>query len=132
MCTIFPANTLRTGWIDFWILDSNRNFNSQSRFVMQQPLKVDLTNCDKEPIHIPGQIQSHGFLIAPDPDSLRITKLSANIVIIRHQNLSIIIRDWPANSLDNCFQLPWSSRVMNCLKKKPTRTFKTRSNYLNS
>lgn len=25
---------------------------------------VDLTNCDREPIHIPGKIQSHGFLIA--------------------------------------------------------------------
>ncbi len=28
--------------------------------------KTDLTNCDIEPIHIPGQIQSHGFLIAID------------------------------------------------------------------
>jgi len=29
---------------------------------------VDLTNCDREPIHIPGKIQSHGFLIAIDAD----------------------------------------------------------------
>lgn len=29
-------------------------------------LHVDLTNCDLEPIHIPGQIQSHGFLIVVD------------------------------------------------------------------
>ena len=28
--------------------------------------KIDLTNCDKEPIHIPGKIQSNGFLIAAD------------------------------------------------------------------
>ena len=28
--------------------------------------QVDLTNCDIEPIHIPGQIQSHGFLIVID------------------------------------------------------------------
>lgn len=27
---------------------------------------VDLTNCNREPIHIPGQIQSHGFLIVVD------------------------------------------------------------------
>jgi chemotaxis family two-component system sensor kinase Cph1 len=27
---------------------------------------TDLSNCDTEPIHIPGQIQSHGFLIAVD------------------------------------------------------------------
>ncbi|OKS84662.1 ATP-binding protein [Mucilaginibacter polytrichastri] len=28
--------------------------------------EVDLNNCDREPIHIPGQIQSHGFLIVID------------------------------------------------------------------
>lgn len=28
--------------------------------------KVDLTNCDREPIHIPGKVQSHGFLVAFD------------------------------------------------------------------
>lgn len=28
--------------------------------------QVDLSNCDREPIHIPGQIQSHGFLIVVD------------------------------------------------------------------
>ena len=28
--------------------------------------QVDLTNCDKEPIHIPGYIQPHGCLIAFD------------------------------------------------------------------
>lgn len=28
--------------------------------------KVDLSNCDLEPIHIPGQIQSHGFLVVLD------------------------------------------------------------------
>lgn len=27
---------------------------------------INLSNCDEEPIHIPGQIQSHGFLIAID------------------------------------------------------------------
>ncbi|MCJ8209257.1 ATP-binding protein [Mucilaginibacter sp. RS28] len=28
----------------------------------------DLTNCDREPIHIPGKVQGHGFLIAIDAD----------------------------------------------------------------
>lgn len=27
---------------------------------------TDLSNCDREPIHIPGQVQSHGFLVAID------------------------------------------------------------------
>jgi light-regulated signal transduction histidine kinase (bacteriophytochrome)/CheY-like chemotaxis protein len=39
---------------------------------------VDLTNCDREPIHIPGAIQSFGFLIAVSPDWL-IGRLSTNI-----------------------------------------------------
>lgn len=33
-------------------------------------LEVDLTNCDREPIHIPGQIQSHGFLIVVDQECI--------------------------------------------------------------
>lgn len=40
---------------------------------------VDLNNCDKEPIHIPGRIQSHGFLLAADAQSLIITYISENI-----------------------------------------------------
>ena len=28
--------------------------------------KIDVTNCDLELIHIPGQIQAHGFLIVLD------------------------------------------------------------------
>ena len=30
---------------------------------------IDLTNCDKEPIHIPGSIQPHGSMIVVDPKS---------------------------------------------------------------
>nr|WP_075292332.1 HWE histidine kinase domain-containing protein [Pararhizobium arenae] len=33
---------------------------------MTQPYKVDLTNCDQEPIHIPGSIQPYGALLAFD------------------------------------------------------------------
>lgn len=29
---------------------------------------VDLTNCDREAIHIPGSVQAHGFLLAVDDD----------------------------------------------------------------
>lgn len=31
-------------------------------------MNIDLTNCDTEPIHIPGKIQSHGFLIVIDQE----------------------------------------------------------------
>ncbi len=38
---------------------------------------VDLTNCDREPIHIPGRIQSFGTLIAVSHDWM-ITHTSEN------------------------------------------------------
>lgn len=42
------------------------------------PDNVDLTNCEKEPIHIPGRVQSHGFLVAVDRQSLTIDYVSEN------------------------------------------------------
>src|SRR4051812_40280035 len=41
--------------------------------------QVDLTNCDREPIHIPGKVQSHGFLVAVDAKTYSITYISENI-----------------------------------------------------
>ena len=40
--------------------------------------QVNLSNCDREPIHIPGRIQSHGFLIVLDRDT-NITHFSDNV-----------------------------------------------------
>ena len=39
---------------------------------------VDLTNCEDEPIHVPGAIQPHGVLLAMDPDTLAIVIASGN------------------------------------------------------
>ncbi len=39
---------------------------------------VDLDNCAREPIHIPGSIQPHGVLLALDPQEMRIVQWSAN------------------------------------------------------
>ena len=33
---------------------------------------ADITNCDREPIHIPGSVQPHGALLAVDPQDLQI------------------------------------------------------------
>ena len=41
-------------------------------------MPIDLTNCDLEPIHIPGQIQAHGALLAIDPAALRVLQASDN------------------------------------------------------
>ncbi|MDB4931158.1 MAG: phytochrome sensor signal transduction histidine kinase, partial [Myxococcaceae bacterium] len=40
---------------------------------------VDLTNCDREPIHIPGAIQPHGLLFALVEPALRVAQVSANV-----------------------------------------------------
>lgn len=40
--------------------------------------RVDLTNCDREPIHIPGSIQPHGCLLACDAACRTILRHSAN------------------------------------------------------
>jgi chemotaxis family two-component system sensor kinase Cph1 len=40
---------------------------------------IDLSNCDREPIHIPGQIQAHGALFAIDRHSWLITQVSSNV-----------------------------------------------------
>jgi chemotaxis family two-component system sensor kinase Cph1 len=51
---------------------------------------IDLTNCDTEPIHIPGQIQSHGFLIAIDSDC---------IIKFHSENITDFLPDLPSNLL---------------------------------
>lgn len=39
---------------------------------------IDLSACDREPIHIVGSVQPHGFLLALDPRSLVVLQASAN------------------------------------------------------
>ncbi|MGF7082044.1 ATP-binding protein [Mucilaginibacter sp. UYCu711] len=51
---------------------------------------IDLNNCDTEPIHIPGQIQSHGFLIAID---------SACIIKFHSENITEFLPGLPPNLL---------------------------------
>lgn len=45
---------------------------------MHELNKVDLTNCDREPIHIPGSIQPHGCLLVCDINAATILRHSAN------------------------------------------------------
>ncbi len=43
---------------------------------------VNLTNCDREPIHIPSLIQPHGLLMILTEPDLRIAQVSANALEI--------------------------------------------------
>ena len=40
---------------------------------------VDLSSCEREPIHIPGAIQPHGILFVLDPDTLEVQQVSRNL-----------------------------------------------------
>ncbi len=42
------------------------------------PVKVDLTNCDREPIHLIGTAQAHGVIVACDRKEYQITHCSEN------------------------------------------------------
>ncbi len=47
---------------------------------MQPDQTVDLTNCDREPIHVPGSVQPHGCLIACDARAGQVLRHSRNTV----------------------------------------------------
>jgi two-component system, chemotaxis family, sensor kinase Cph1 len=52
---------------------------------------VDLTNCDREPIHIPGLIQPHGILLVLKPPALEIVQVSQNLqAITGHQPQQVL------------------------------------------
>ncbi|TWR28448.1 GAF domain-containing protein [Mucilaginibacter achroorhodeus] len=53
-------------------------------------MTIDLTNCDREPIHIPGSIQSHGFLIAID---------RSGEITYHSENIKSFLPDLPPNLL---------------------------------
>lgn len=44
-----------------------------------QNYKVDLSNCDTEPIHLIGRIQPHGFMLILNKQTLEVEQLSTNI-----------------------------------------------------
>ncbi len=44
-----------------------------------EPFRVDLTNCEREPIHIPGAVQPHGVLFACRGASLEVRQVSASV-----------------------------------------------------
>ncbi len=75
---------------------------------------VNLQNCDQEPIHIPGTIQPHGFLLAIDLHTKKITFCSGNIhsyLGIPHEKIldktvSDIFNSEATQSLNELFDLP--------------------------
>ena len=44
--------------------------------------QVDLTSCDREPIHIPGSIQPHGVLLVVERRSERVVQYAGNVALL--------------------------------------------------
>ena len=60
---------------------------------------VNLSNCEQEPIHIPGSIQPHGFLLGLKHDSLVIDYCSANTA----QYISLFHSELLGNTFESMF-----------------------------
>jgi light-regulated signal transduction histidine kinase (bacteriophytochrome) len=73
---------------------------------------VNLTNCDREPIHIPGSIQPHGILLVLSEPDLAILQISNNTEALLGippenllgQHLSILLEPVHLNAIYGCLQ----------------------------
>src|SRR5262245_33538388 len=53
-------------------------------------VEVDLTTCDREPIHVPGAIQPHGVLLALDAE---------RTVVMASENVGVLLGSPPEQAL---------------------------------
>jgi light-regulated signal transduction histidine kinase (bacteriophytochrome)/CheY-like chemotaxis protein len=51
----------------------------EPRLLSYDKASIDLTNCDREPIHIPGSIQPHGAMLVVNSQTYEISYVSSNI-----------------------------------------------------
>ena len=91
------------------------------------PNKVDLNNCDREPIHLIGQIQSHGVLIGGYLDTKKISRCSENCGIIFKQEANHLLDTYLANLLPNDI----IDQLFNGLSKSTTNYVSTELNNIN-
>ena len=74
---------------------------------------VDLTNCDREPIHTPGSIQPHGLLFAFTEDDLHTVSVSENLVNFAGLRPAIVL----GTRLDELFDPPSRARLHTALRQ---------------
>src|SRR5690349_12924608 len=74
---------------------------------------VDLTNCDREPIHVPGSIQPHGLLLAfAEPDETVVT-VSENVAALAGIPAEAVV----GGPLDALFAAPGLSSLREALRE---------------
>ncbi|MDJ1503732.1 ATP-binding protein [Xanthocytophaga agilis] len=74
---------------------------------IQNKTSVSIDSCEKEPIHIPGSIQPHGYLLAVTTDTHIITHCSANVEKFLHQSVEQVL----GASLETLFTSQYASIV---------------------
>lgn len=73
---------------------------------------VNLTNCDREPIHIPGLIQPHGVLMVLSEPALEIQQISDNTEILLGLSPDAFLR----KSLTNFLESEAIAAIQSCLQ----------------
>jgi light-regulated signal transduction histidine kinase (bacteriophytochrome) len=75
---------------------------------------VNLTNCESEPIHIPGSIQPHGFLMAVQPGN--------NTIVFCSNNVGNYLNLTPQQILLQPLNTFFDAGEINCLYNRPQNT----------
>ena len=80
--------------------------------------EVDLTNCDREPIHISGHIQPHGVLLVVQEPQLEIVQVSENTQDL----LGIDAESAIGQDLSLLFDRVQLEKLKACLRKENLKT----------
>lgn len=72
---------------------------------MNVEVAVDLTACDREPIHLPGSIQPHGMMLVADRDNLTVTQVAGPVEDL------LKVQDWQGASLGRLLGEETADRV---------------------
>ncbi|MCW2285007.1 light-regulated signal transduction histidine kinase (bacteriophytochrome) [Rhodoblastus acidophilus] len=77
-------------------------------------IALDLTHCDREPIHIPASVQPHGALLALDPETLQIIQAGGDTAgILGHAPETL-----PGRDLQSCLPRDLEQRVKSLLENE--------------
>ncbi|HEV7284234.1 MAG TPA: histidine kinase dimerization/phosphoacceptor domain -containing protein [Kaistia sp.] len=76
----------------------------------------DLTDCDREPIHIPGSVQPHGLLLAVEPETLRVLQAAGDTAGM----LGLGIGDLIGQAVDAVLDAGWVSSIRSSLAAEPS------------
>ncbi|HEX2570656.1 MAG TPA: ATP-binding protein [Polyangia bacterium] len=77
---------------------------------------VDLTHCDREPIHIPGSIQPHGVLLTVTGPALTVAQASTNTAALLGLEHGAVL----GASLERLLDAPSLARLREALASRPT------------